>query len=286
MKNLIKFGLTICLFFSANALHAQIKNSKTETVKILGNCGMCKTNIEKAGNVKKTANVEWDRSTHMATITYNGEKTNMDEILKRIALAGYDSDQFLAPDAVYADLPGCCQYDRENKVVSNMEMKSEDHGNHHSENKEAIQNKEVNKLSAVFDAYFSLKDALVQTNGSNASTQADKLLKALNSIEMKELTSKEHDVWMKINKDLLFDAEHIEDTKDVEHQRAHFMTLSENMHQLMQVSSVETTVYFQHCPMANEGKGANWLSKESAVKNPYYGNKMLSCGKTIETINK
>jgi hypothetical protein len=36
--------------------------------------------------------------------------------------------------------------------------------------------------------------------------------------------------------------------------------------------------------MFNDGKGANWLSKENAIKNPYYGSSMLSCGKTTETI--
>ena len=51
------------------------------------------------------------------------------------------------------------------------------------------------------------------------------------------------------------------------------------------VSKNETPVYYQFCPMANDGKGANWLSKENAVKNPYYGSMMLSCGKTVETIN-
>jgi len=36
--------------------------------------------------------------------------------------------------------------------------------------------------------------------------------------------------------------------------------------------------------MYNDGKGANWLSTENGVKNPYYGSQMLNCGKTIETI--
>jgi hypothetical protein len=38
--------------------------------------------------------------------------------------------------------------------------------------------------------------------------------------------------------------------------------------------------------MANSGKGANWLSKENAIKNPYYGSSMLTCGKTVEIIEK
>ena len=74
------------------------------------------------------------------------------------------------------------------------------------------------------------------------------------------------------------------DTKDVSIQRANFITLSENIFDLIKVSKQETPTYWQHCPMANDGKGANWLSKENVVKNPYYGSQMLSCGKVVETI--
>jgi hypothetical protein len=62
------------------------------------------------------------------------------------------------------------------------------------------------------------------------------------------------------------------------------MPLSENMYALIKVSKTETPTYYQFCPMANDGKGANWLSKENAVKNPYYGSQMLTCGKVVETI--
>lgn len=56
------------------------------------------------------------------------------------------------------------------------------------------------------------------------------------------------------------------------------------MYELIKVSKQEKPVYYQHCPMANKGKGANWLSKENAIKNPYYGSQMLTCGSTVETI--
>ena len=97
-------------------INAQIKNAKTETVKVYGNCGMCKTKIEKAGSIKKVAKVDWNQETQMATLTYDASITNQDEILKRIALVGDDSDKFLAPEEVYNNLPGCCQYDRVVKV--------------------------------------------------------------------------------------------------------------------------------------------------------------------------
>jgi copper chaperone CopZ len=78
------------------------KNSKTENVKKFRQCGMCETKIEKAGNLKNTATVDWDKN-KIAVITYDSTKTNQDEILKRIALAGYDSEKNIAPESSYRD---------------------------------------------------------------------------------------------------------------------------------------------------------------------------------------
>jgi hypothetical protein len=130
-----------------------------------------------------------------------------------------------------------------------------------------------------------VKDALVKTDGSLAATKAVLLLNSINAVKMENLTNEEHVEWMKVMKDLIFDAEHISETKDASHQRDHFTSLSKNMYSVMKVSKQETPTYYQFCPMANKGKGANWLSKENIVKNPYFGSKMLGCGKTVETIN-
>jgi copper chaperone CopZ len=288
----IKILMAITVLLSFTACNAQIKNAKTESVKIYGNCGMCETTIEKAGNKKKIAKVDWNKDTKMATITYDAKKTNQDEILKRIALSGYDSEKFLAPNDVYAKLPGCCQYERKAQTVAKVETPKidtsktevkEDHSAHnHSGVTEAKQN--VPQLKAVFDNYFALKDALVKTDGNTASTKATDLAKAISTVKMDKLAMDEHMAWMKVMKDLAFDAEHIAETKETSHQRAHFTSLSKNMYALMKVSKQDTPTYYQFCPMANDGKGANWLSKENAVKNPYYGNQMLTCGKVVETI--
>lgn len=283
--------MAITVLLSFTAVNAQIKNATTESLKIYGNCGMCKSTIEKAGNLKKVAEVDWNKDTKMATLTYDASKTNQDEILKRIALAGYDSEKFLAPDDVYAKLPGCCQYERKSKVVTKMEMPKgqvmEDHSKHNHDgtgDKSTEPTQEVNQLKAVFENYFAIKDALVKSDGNLASAKAKELLNTINSVQMNKLPNEEHKVWMKVMKDLAFDTEKIEKTKDVGHQRDHFNTLSDNMYQLLKVSKQDTPTYYQHCPMANDGKGANWLSKESTIKNPYYGSAMLSCGKTVETI--
>ena len=101
---------------------------------------------------------------------------------------------------------------------------------------------------------------------------------------MDMLSTDEHFVWMKVLKTIKEDTANIANTKDAKKQRDHFDTLSLNTYALMKVSKQETPTYYQFCPMANNGKGANWLSKENTIKNPYYGSMMLSCGKVVETI--
>ena len=249
---------------------------------VYGNCDMCEATIEKAGNLKSTVKVTWSKDTKIATITYDAKKTNQDEILKRIALAGYDNERFLAPDNAYVKLPECCQYERTAKKADKIETPKMDMKDHTSMTEKTA---EAVSLKAIFENYFAIKDALVKTDGSSASIKATALLKAINGVKMERLTMEENNVWMKVMKDLAFDAEHISDTKDASHQRDHFTTLSKNIYALIKVSKQDVPIYFQHCPMFDDGKGADWLSKENTIKNPYYGNQMLTCGKTVETIN-
>ncbi|MFC4740460.1 DUF3347 domain-containing protein [Flavobacterium ponti] len=283
MKNsLLKILVTIVVLLSITSCNAQIKNQNTETVKIYGNCGMCKSTIEKAGNMKKQSVVNWNKETKIATISYDSLKTSKDEILKRIALAGYDSDSFLAPDDTYSNLPNCCQYERAKAVSSKMNMSTNDHSQHSNEMTEM---QDENPLSAVFDNYFALKNALVKTDGTTASTSAKNLSTALSEVKMANLSNEVHMVWMKILDNLKIDTQKISNTKETSQQRQYFNSLSKNLYEVMKISKQETPIYYQFCPMANDGKGANWLSKEETIKNPYYGSQMLSCGKTVETIN-
>jgi len=283
MNLISKISAATILLFSFSSCNAQIKNTKTESVKIYGNCEMCEKTIETAGSVEKIANVDWNKDTKMATITYDSTKTNQDEILKRIALAGYDSDKFLAPDDVYSKLAGCCQYERVNKTAIVSTAVIEDHSMHNQEN--VVETKqEVNQLKTIFESYFALKDALVKSDGKLVSTLAKDVLANINSVKMEKLSSEEHTVWMKVMSSLKSNTEKIAATTIIEKQRVVFMDLSANFYALLKVSKQDYSIYYQNCPMYNDGKGANWLSKENAVKNPYYGSQMLTCGKTVETI--
>ena len=315
MNSISKILMAICVLLSLSASYAQKENVKTESVKIFGNCQMCKVTIEKAGNVKKVANVAWDKNTKMATLTYDSLKTNQDEILKRIALAGYDSEYFLAPDDAYAKLDDCCRYARvlkpervatkdgamsasnhEKMNHSEMKMDKGDHSNMKMDDGKNMkmddgknmsmkpEKADFNQLTVVFDNYFVVKDALVRTDGAMASAKSNELLSSINAVKMEKLPMDVHTVWMKVLKDIIEETNGIASTKDAAKQRSNFMSLSKNIYALMKVSKYEVPVYYQFCPMANNGKGANWLSKDIAIKNPYYGSMMMTCGKTVETI--
>ncbi|MGV3613240.1 MAG: DUF3347 domain-containing protein [Fluviicola sp.] len=281
MKKLqhLMLGMSLLLAFTSCA--TPIKNAKTETYKVAGNCEMCKSTIETAANKKGISLAEWDQDKKVMKLTYDSKQTTASEVLKKVAYAGYDNEQFLAPDDAYTKLPGCCQYDRLKKdaVVTDNTV------NDSPKNEPVVKEQEkVNQLAKVYDQYFALKDALVKDDGTVASSKALALAKAINEVDMKAMSSEEHSAWMKVEKDLLMHAEHISETKDIAHQREHFSLLSQGVYSLTKAFKLDETVYLQHCPMYNDGKGADWLSKESTVKNPYYGSSMLSCGKTTETI--
>jgi len=297
MKSISIIGLVTLVLLTNSTIQAQIKNAKTATVKVFGNTPAAKAVIEQEGKAGKTAQVDWNQETKIAMITYDASKTNEDEVLRRIALAGFDSEKFLAPDDAYAKLPKADQYTRTLKSVSKSHMATTmEHSGHHQSAQTdhptqqnvtaavAVTGK-VTQLTNVVDQYFALKDALVKTDAQAAATKAAALQEAIKTVDMNKLASAEHTVWMKVMNSLTTDATAIAKSKDVAKQRIVFAWLSNTMYKLVKESSLGSPVYYQHCPMFNDGKGANWLSKEKAVKNPFYGSQMITCGSTIETLN-
>lgn len=139
-------------------------------------------------------------------------------------------------------------------------------------------------IKPVLNAYFGLKDALVASNNAQAIQNANILDKALAAVNETDLNSSTKAVWVKIASDLKSNSASIASSSDISTQRGFFVMLSTNMYSLVKEVKSEIPVYYQFCPMANKGKGANWLSLENKVKNPYYGSMMLSCGKVVETL--
>ena len=111
--------LSLVTFFVMGAFTVFAGN-KTEKIKIYGNCGMCKSRIEKAASaVEGVAKADWDKETKMMEITFDDTKTSTDAIEKAIVKVGHDTPNYTATDEVYNNLPGCCHYDRKKENTNN-----------------------------------------------------------------------------------------------------------------------------------------------------------------------
>ena len=125
----------------------------------------------------------------------------------------------------------------------------------------------------IIDGYLKIKDALVNTNSEAASYAADGLLFDFEE-NNNELIAK-----------LFYEVKLIAQSEDVEQQRIYFEGLSHNIYILAKNSVTEISLYQQYCPMAFDDKGAYWISDDEEIYNPYFGEKMLRCGKVKEVID-
>ncbi|NNF73808.1 MAG: efflux RND transporter periplasmic adaptor subunit [Flavobacteriaceae bacterium] len=142
-----------------------------------------------------------------------------------------------------------------------------------------------NQLKAVFNDYISLKDALVKDDTKKTKKEANRLLGNLGQVDMKVLTDNEvHTRWMALEKELRSSASSISNASAIKEQRDHFKTLSLKLTNAVQLFGINEKVYLDFCPMADNNKGAYWLSKEEKVFNPYFGDAMLSCGEVKQII--
>jgi len=252
----------------------------TQTVKISGNCGMCKKTIEKAGN-SADSKVDWNEDNQTANVSFNAEKTSLDAVLKKVALAGYDNEKYLAPATTYADLHGCCQYDR---TLSAPPANPENTPESKEESAGSSSVAKAGNFQPIYDQYFQLKDALVASDHKTVATGAAKLSGLLTTLKSSDLTTTEQQAWKAQANSITQHSKALQEAKDLAKQRVAFVSLSEEIHKLAKTSKPALPVYQQKCPMFNGGKGATWLSLNKDVKNPYYGAQMLTCGSTIQTI--
>jgi Cu(I)/Ag(I) efflux system membrane fusion protein len=94
-----------------------------------------------------------------------------------------------------------------------------------------------------------------------------------------ELPDKESTQWEGFVLSLRKSLNGIQSSTDLERKRTDFEALSEALIATIEYfGNGEMQLYKQYCPMAFGDKGANWLSQEKEIRNPYFGDKMLTCG--------
>ena len=144
----------------------------------------------------------------------------------------------------------------------------------------------IMQLNDVYDQYILLKNALIESDVSKARQASEKVRDALNKVDMKLLSGNAHTKWMDILNILNEKVNIISSSGKIDEDRTAFSGLSDQMYKAIKTFGLMgRTVYYQFCPMFNNGKGAYWLSETKDIRNPYYGKKMIDCGETKETLN-
>ncbi|MCW3089388.1 MAG: hypothetical protein JWP81_457 [Ferruginibacter sp.] len=138
----------------------------------------------------------------------------------------------------------------------------------------------------IISGYLQLKNALAKDNGKDAAAAGNTMIATLAKVDMKSLSDVQTKSYMDIADDMKEHAEHIgANAGKIEHQREHFIMLSKDIADLVKTfGNGGQTLYKDFCPMANNGKGAIWISEVKEIKNPYLGGKMPGCGTVKETI--
>ncbi|KYP13740.1 MAG: hypothetical protein A1D16_04525 [Flavihumibacter sp. CACIAM 22H1] len=125
----------------------------------------------------------------------------------------------------------------------------------------------------VLSAYYQLKDALVQGDVKKVAAQAAGFIKEVKQSDLKEINP--------FKDALLKNAAGMEAGADINGQRKEFAVLSTTMLAFARAAKLDQqAIYVDYCPM----KKTYWLSAEKAIKNPYYGATMLSCGSITDTL--
>lgn len=101
--------LSVLMIFSTT-IFSQVQ--KTDSIYVYGNCGMCKNRIEKTVKQEGVSNAEWNSGSKILVVTYDTAMISNDDLQKKIAAAGHDTEKYQAEDKVYEKLPGCCHYQR------------------------------------------------------------------------------------------------------------------------------------------------------------------------------
>lgn len=142
------------------------------------------------------------------------------------------------------------------------------------------------QLSELLAAYFPIKDALVQSNAQAAIKQAQIFLSELENVDMSLVKGEIHTYWMQQAKALKNHAGNIISVEELIEQRNQFSFLSSGLIEAVQVLGIKgDTVFIQHCPMAIDNQGAYWLSLQEEIRNPYFGDQMLTCGSVTQQLS-
>jgi len=142
-----------------------------------------------------------------------------------------------------------------------------------------------NQLADVVTSYVDLKDAFVSSDASQVKSEASSTEQALEKVDMKKLSGEAHNDWMTYMAGIQSSLKEIQTSDDIEAQRRSFSNLSDNLYKSIKAFGLGgKDAFYEFCPMAFNNEGAYWISDVPQIRNPYFGEKMLTCGEVKEKL--
>jgi hypothetical protein len=141
------------------------------------------------------------------------------------------------------------------------------------------------QLSTVFTSYVELKDAFVDSDVKKVQSEASETNNALAKVDMKLVSGAAHNDWMNYLIPMQNSLKEIHSGADIEAQRKSFSTLSDNLYKSVKAFGLGgKEAFYEYCSMAFNNEGGYWLSDQEQIRNPYFGDKMLTCGEVKEKL--
>ena len=149
----------------------------------------------------------------------------------------------------------------------------------------------------VVESYLRMKDAFIDDDLLRAKLYTDQFVAALDSIPTAELDNDKNAVAATAKAtiaDIKANAASLVRQENITEMRKDFSMVTEMMYPafFQSINYEGDKLYLQHCPMAfDNDQGANWLSKEEKIVNPYLGKvhpkykaTMISCGEVKDSV--
>lgn len=141
------------------------------------------------------------------------------------------------------------------------------------------------QLADVFTSYVELKDAFVDSDSKKVTSEASETAQAVTRVDMKLLSGAAHNDWMNYLVAIRQSLKEIQSTEDIEAQRKSFSSLTDNLYKSIKAFGLGgAEAFYEFCPMAFNNEGGFWLSENEEIRNPYFGDKMLTCGSVQERL--
>lgn len=141
------------------------------------------------------------------------------------------------------------------------------------------------QLTGVWQNYLTMKEALVASDVGEVSATLAGVQEALGKVDMELLEGEAHMQWMEYLGKMNSSLRELKASDNLEAMRDYFAVFSEGLYQSIKDFGLsDKTAYYTYCPMARDNEGAHWLSDSKEIRNPYFGEKMLKCGKVKEEL--